>query len=104
MALAVLLDAVGQASQTPVFALFYLATLGLELAGYAVGNAFDLLLRDVIACNQHAFIKRHTFHSPWLEARGTAGITGGDAVAARQGRRGLSTTGVGRARRWGQNA
>jgi hypothetical protein len=29
------------------------------LAGDAVGDAFDLLLRDVIACDQHAFVERH---------------------------------------------
>ena len=56
VALAVLLDPVGQAAQAPVFALLDRAALGFELGGDPVGDAFDLLLRDVVACDQHAFI------------------------------------------------
>ena len=56
VALAVLLDPVGQAAQAPVFALLDGAALGLQLGGDVVGDLLDLLLRDVIPCDQHGFI------------------------------------------------
>ena len=59
MAFAVLLDPVGQAAQAPIFAFLYAAALGLELGADLVGDGIDLLLRDIVACDQHAFIKRH---------------------------------------------
>ena len=71
MGLAVLLDAVGQAAQAPVFALIHRAALGLELSGDLVGDGLDLLLRDLVACYQHTFIKWHV-NSPWLEAQNWA--------------------------------
>ena len=56
MPLAVLLDAVGEAAQAPVFALLHLAALLGDDGGDQLGDRLDLLLRDVVACNEHAFI------------------------------------------------
>ncbi len=56
MALAVLLDPVCEAAQAPVFALADHVPGRLELGGDGIGDTFDLLLRHVIACDQHGFI------------------------------------------------
>ena len=69
MALAVLLDAVGQAAQTPVFLLLDAgraadfvgrrrgdARFGVDLGADGRGDGFDLLLGHVIACDNHAFV------------------------------------------------
>ncbi len=59
VALAVLLDPVGQAAQTPVFALLDRAAIGFQFGANVVGDLLDLLLRDVVPCDEHGFIKRH---------------------------------------------
>ena len=40
--------------------------ISLELGGDGVGDGLDLLLRDVVACDQHAFVKWHGW-SLWLD-------------------------------------
>src|SRR5262249_38508506 len=52
VALAVLLDPIGQAAQAPVFALLHRAALGGEFGGDVVGDLLDLLLRYVVPRDQ----------------------------------------------------
>ena len=74
-----------------------------ELGGGEIRDGLDLLLRDVVACNEHAFIERHVW-SLWLGSARTGmvgrrtgkptGTTLGIAGALpppRQGRRAWST-------------
>ena len=56
MALAILLDAIGEAAQAPIFALFDRAAIALELGDDLIGEAVHLLLRDFAARDQHAFV------------------------------------------------
>ena len=69
MPLAVLLDAVSEAAEAPVFALQHRgggrsltlsgrgnAVIGIDQGANAIGNRFNLRLRYVVACNEHAFI------------------------------------------------
>ena len=89
MAFAVLLDPVSESAQAPVFALLDLAALGREFGGDVVGDLLDLLLRDVIPCDEHGFIQWHVrlplaCVSPWpgRAAPGwSLGIAGVDAFA-----------------------
>ena len=65
MPLAVLLDTVSEAAKPPIFALAdFTATFG-QGRGDLFRDGFNLLLRDVIACDEHAFVKRHV-HSLWM--------------------------------------
>ena len=97
VALAVLLDPVGQAAQAPVFALLDRAAVGFELGGDVVGDALDLLLRDVVACDEHGFVERHgvlplACSAPAGMATprdGTRGHSRGECRRPRQGRRGV---------------
>jgi YVTN family beta-propeller protein len=90
MALPVLLDPVGQTAQAPVLALLDLAALGGEFGGDIVGDLLDLLLRDVVPCDQHGFIQWHmrlplACVSPWPGSGRSPGwregIAGHDAFA-----------------------
>jgi hypothetical protein len=56
VALAVLLDPVGEAAQAPVFALLDRAAIGFEFGADLVGDRLDLLLRDVVPCDEHGFV------------------------------------------------
>ena len=56
MALAVLLDPVGEAAQAPIFALFDSAAIGFELGGDGIGDGVGLCLRDLAPCDHHGFI------------------------------------------------
>ena len=56
MPLAILLDAISKAAQAPIFALAHFATAFGQGRGDLVGNGFNLLLRDIIACDEHAFV------------------------------------------------
>jgi hypothetical protein len=69
--LAIFLDPIGERPEAPVFPLLDRAALAFELGGDCVGNGFDLLLRDIVACNEHTFIKWHVW-SLWLEAQDRA--------------------------------
>jgi len=65
MRLAVLLHLVGEPTQAPIFLLLHLATAFGDERGHLLGDRFDLLLGDVIACDEHAFVERHVI-SLWL--------------------------------------
>ena len=56
MALPVLLDPVGKAAKAPILALLNGAAIGFEIGGDLVRNRVDLRLRDIVACDQHAFV------------------------------------------------
>ena len=59
MALAVLVHAVGEVAQAPVFALLDLAALLGDQLGKAVGERVDLGAGNVLARDEHIFVKRH---------------------------------------------
>ena len=65
MALAVLLDLVGEGLQTPLLGLGNFATVVANDRRVSFGELLDLRGRDVLACDEHAFIIRHLV-SPWL--------------------------------------
>ncbi len=59
MALAVLLDAIGKRPQTPIFTFMDFATGVGDDAGKFIGHGFDLLGRNILTRNEHAFIQAH---------------------------------------------
>src|SRR5690348_51836 len=67
MALAVLLDAVGEVAQTPVFAFGDLATMLGDEIGEGLGQGFDLGGRNILTRNKDVFVERHP-SSLWLFA------------------------------------
>ena len=63
VALAVLLHAVGEVAQAPIFTLLDLATLLGDQLGEGIGQRIDLGAGDVLARDKHVFVKRHRFSS-----------------------------------------
>ena len=61
MALAVLLDAIGEAPETPVFPAGDLAALVLDHIDEGVGQGLHLGGGDVLTHDEYAFVKRHSF-------------------------------------------
>src|SRR5680860_1150818 len=59
MRLAIFLDAVGEGLEAPIFGLADLAALLLEQGAEGLHHGFDLLLRDVLARQEHVFVERH---------------------------------------------
>src|SRR5581483_8307939 len=59
VALAVRLHAIGQAAETPVFALLHRPAVAFDELADLIRQVFHLLLRDIVARDQHAFIERH---------------------------------------------
>jgi hypothetical protein len=64
MCLAVLLDAVREGLEAPIFGLADRAAILLEDGAEALHKGLDLLGRDILACQEYLLIKRHG--SPFL--------------------------------------
>jgi hypothetical protein len=67
VALAVLLDAVGDVAQAPIFALRDLPAMLGDERGELVGDCLDLRGGDVLPRDEHVLVERHRF-SLWLFA------------------------------------
>src|SRR5690349_1534997 len=72
MALAVLIDLVGEGLQTPLLGLGNLAAVVANDRRERFGELLDLSGRDVLACDEHALVIRHLV-SPWLLAARSCG-------------------------------
>ncbi len=59
MTLAIFLDAEGEVLETPIFLLQHLAALFGDESFERLHEPFDLGTGDVLACDEHAFVKRH---------------------------------------------
>src|SRR5262249_21708589 len=66
VALAILLDAVGEGAQTPIFALLDLAAALADDAGESLRQALDLRRGDVLARNEYRLVQTHMRNSLWL--------------------------------------
>ena len=73
VALAVLLDAVGEVAQTPIFPLRHLAALLDDNRGKGLGQRFDLGGRGVLARDKDVLVERHSVLLPMAFLRSGAG-------------------------------
>src|SRR6185437_9737061 len=71
--LAVLLDAIGEVAQAPIFALGDLAALRSDDTREGIGQRLDLRGRDILARNEDVLIKRHEDDAPYGSSRPGAG-------------------------------
>jgi hypothetical protein len=59
MGFTVFLNAIGEGLETPIFGLADLTTVFLKQGTEGLQKAFDLLGRNVLACQEHVLIERH---------------------------------------------
>jgi hypothetical protein len=85
MALAVLPHAIRQIAQTPIFALFDLAAIVGNELGEGVGEGVDLSAGDVLARDEHVFVKRHAVRSLMADHDPERERRSGRAGRSRQG-------------------
>src|SRR4030095_16711793 len=72
VALAVLLDAEGEALQAPELLLGHVAALGGDDPGEVLGQAFDLRAGHVLARNKNVLVVRHPVRTPFGSSRSGA--------------------------------